>query len=306
MDNVQHHAQSVAIIDDSQENILELSDILKDFCIVMTATTGMKGLELIFSQNPDVVLVDARLDDMDGFEVCRILKADPRTEDIPIIFISSQRTEEDERIGLTAGAIDFINKPFSPLIVAARIKNHLRMKEQSDFLRNLSMTDGLTGLANRRQLDKYLDAEWRRCARISAPFSLIMIDIDYFKPYNDSYGHLQGDECLKAVANALSGTIQRPGDILARFGGEEFLAILPGIDLKGAVYLAEKMRQSVSSLGMPHKASLVADHVTISAGVATEPSCRDKSTHELVKVVDDQLYRAKSSGRNRVASPLRA
>jgi len=241
---------------------------------------------------------------MDGFEVCRILKSDPRTEDIPVIFISALSTEGDENKGLTTGAIDYIQKPFSPPIVKARVRNHLKMKEQSDVLRNFSMTDGLTGLANRRQFEKYLDAEWRRCARTSVPFSVIMIDIDYFKLYNDTYGHLQGDECLKEVARVLSGAIQRPGDVVARYGGEEFIGLLPGIDINGAVHLAEKMRQNVSQLGMPHSASRAADHVTISAGAAMERLCRDKPPHDLVKAADDQLYRAKESGRNRVMSSL--
>jgi diguanylate cyclase (GGDEF)-like protein len=302
--STQAHKQSIAIIDDSRENILILNDILKDLCNILVATSGKDGLELVYAQNPDVILLDIRMEDLDGFEVCKILKADPKTEDIPIIFISSLSTEEDERAGLSAGAIDYIQKPFSPPIVKARVKNHLKMKEQSDILRSFSMKDGLTGLANRRQLDKYVDSEWRRCERTSAPFSVIMIDIDFFKPYNDTYGHLEGDECLKAVAKALSGAIQRPGDIIARYGGEEFLGILPGIDLHGALYLAEKMRHSVEALGLPHGASVAADHVTISLGVATEGSCRDKSPHDLVKMADDQLYRAKNTGRNRVMSSL--
>jgi diguanylate cyclase (GGDEF)-like protein len=303
-DKIYGKRQSVAIIDDSRENILVLNEMLKDLCDVIVATSGKDGLELIYSQNPDVVLLDIMMDDMDGYEVCEILKADPRTQDIPIIFISALDADENERIGLTVGAIDYIHKPFSPPIVRARVQNHLKLKEQGDFLRNLSMTDGLTGLANRRQLEKYLDSEWRRCSRISVPFSVIMIDIDYFKPYNDTYGHLQGDECLKAVASVLSGSIQRPGDILARYGGEEFLAILPGIDIHGAIHLAEKMRLSVTHLGMPHASSKAADHVSISAGAAMETSCWENYPHDLVKVADEQLYRAKEAGRNRVVSSL--
>ncbi|MBI3580525.1 MAG: diguanylate cyclase [Nitrospinae bacterium] len=302
--DVRPKRQSIAIIDDSRENILVLNEILKDLCEIIVATSGMEGLELVHWQNPDVVLLDVNLGDMDGFEVCRILKSDPKTEDIPIIFISALSEEGAEDKGLTTGAIDFIQKPFSPPIVKARVKNHLKMKEQSDILRNFSLTDGLTGIANRRQFEIYLDAEWRRCARTSAPFSVIMIDIDYFKPYNDTYGHLQGDECLKEVARVLAGAIQRPGDVIARYGGEEFIGLLPGIEINGAVHLAEKMRKNVSQLGMPHAASLAADHVTISAGAAMETSCRDKSPRDLVKAADDQLYRAKEAGRNRVMSSL--
>jgi diguanylate cyclase (GGDEF)-like protein len=293
---------TVAVVDDSRENILILNELLKDFCEVIVATSGREGVELIIAKTPDLVLLDIRMDDISGFEVCRRLKEDEHTQHIPVIFITALDDEEDEKYGLKIGAIDYIRKPFSSHIVRARVTNHLKLKEQSDILRNLSMLDGLTGLPNRRLMESFLASEWKRCGRNSTPLSIIMIDIDYFKPFNDKYGHLSGDECLKAVATALSDSIQRPGDIVARYGGEEFIAILPGTGMEGASHLAERMRHNVSALNIPHELSRVAKNVTTCVGVATAESCREGSPLDLTKAADEHLYIAKEGGRNRVVS----
>ncbi|MBK3774589.1 diguanylate cyclase [Azospirillum aestuarii] len=292
----------ILVVDDIPSNVHVLSRILKDDHDIYFATDGAKALELAQSRLPDLVLLDIMMPGMDGYEVCSRLKADPITRDIPVIFISAKSEVEDETYGLEVGAIDFISKPISPPIVKARVRNHLLLKRQTDLLRTLSFADGLTGIANRRRFDEVLLREWRRCARVQLPLSLIMLDVDQFKPYNDHYGHQAGDECLRAVAQLLAGQMMRPGDLIARYGGEEFVCLLPETDEDGAVQVAERLRGTVADRRLPHAVSHVADHVTISLGVATAQPILDNTPDRLTQLADGLLYEAKRAGRNRVCS----
>lgn len=212
--------------------------------------------------------------DMDGYEVCRRLKQEEKTANIPVIFITARDQEEDETRGLDAGAVDYITKPFSLPIVGARVKTHLELKRHRDLLENLSSKDGLTGIPNRRRFDEMLKREWNSAVRKGNPLSLVMIDIDHFKAYNDNYGHWRGDDCLRLVAGALFSTPQRPGDFTARYGGEEFVSILPETDMEGALSVCRAMQKMIGALEIPHAFSTVAGHITISLG--QPPSFRPK------------------------------
>ena len=294
---------SILVVDDVPVNIKVLGESLKEEYRVRIATDGKRALDIAGSENPpDLILLDIMMPGMDGYETCRRLKANERTRNIPVIFITAKSLEEDETRGLEVGAVDYITKPFSLPIVHARIKTHLELKRHRDLLENLSSHDGLTGIPNRRRFDEALDLEWRRSGREAYAISLIMIDIDHFKAYNDNYGHIAGDECLRRVADCLFTMVNRPGDLMARYGGEEFAGILPMTGLKDAARLAEKMLTAVGGLAIPHLYSPTCDRVTISLGVATACSGGGMKSVALVEGADDCLYRAKNDGRNRVVS----
>lgn len=290
--------QTVLIVDDSPVNIKVLYEILGSEHDVIFAGDGNDALELSVSESPDLILLDIIMPGIDGYEVCRRLKSDPRTRAIPVIFITSMEQEADETKGLSLGAIDYITKPISPAIVKARVRNHLELKRYRDFLEGLSMMDGLTGIANRRRFDEYLDQEWRRAGRTAQPLSLIMMDIDFFKNYNDNYGHAAGDDCLKQVARSLTTALKRPGDVVARYGGEEFACILPETDGPGALQVAEALRESIILLGIPHAYSEAASYVTLSIGAVT--ASRDTSREKLIEEADRLMYVSKKSGRDRI------
>ncbi|WP_377808705.1 PleD family two-component system response regulator [Azospirillum sp. A29] len=290
----------ILVVDDIPSNVHVLSRILKDDYDIYFATDGERALDLVQARMPDLVLLDIMMPGMDGFEVCRRIKADPATHDIPVIFISAKSEVEDETRGLEVGAIDFITKPISPPIVKARVRNHLLLKRQTDLLRSLSFLDGLTGIANRRRFDDAMAREWRRCARSHLPLSLIILDVDHFKAYNDHYGHQAGDECLRMIAEVLSDRARRPSDLVARYGGEEFVCLLPETDGPGAVRVAEDFRTSVAECRIPHAQSPVIPYVTISLGVATVIPSAEGSPEQLAEMADQLLYRAKRTGRNRV------
>ena len=290
----------ILVVDDIPSNVHVLSRVLKDDYDIYFATDGEKALDLVQARMPDLVLLDIMMPGMDGFEVCRRIKCDPATHDIPVIFISAKSEVEDETRGLEVGAIDFITKPISPPIVKARVRNHLLLKRQTDLLRSLSFLDGLTGIANRRRFDETMVREWRRCVRSHLPLSLIILDVDHFKAYNDQYGHQAGDECLRLVAEVLSDHARRPSDLVARYGGEEFVCLLPETDGPGATRVAEGFRTAVAGRRIPHAQSPVAPHVTISLGVATLIPSPEGTPEQLAEMADQLLYRAKRSGRNRV------
>jgi diguanylate cyclase (GGDEF)-like protein len=288
------------LVDDQPVNIQTLYQIFADDHEVFMATSGEQALALCRDKQPDLVLLDVIMPGMDGLETCQRLKEDADTADIPVIFVTSQNSPEEETHGLEVGAVDFISKPVNPAVVRARVKTQLTLKAQTDALRMLASLDGLTGVPNRRIFDERLNAEWRACRRSGSPLSLLMIDVDHFKLYNDHYGHLDGDQCLKALASALASSVERGRDMLARFGGEEFVCLLPDTDLEGAKHIAEKLRQAVEGLAIPHVESKTAATVTVSLGVATTAQCDALEPPDLLKVADEQLYLAKQSGRNRV------
>ena len=274
------------VVDDQAVNIQALYQVFAKDSEVFMATSGKQAIEVCRQKMPDLILLDVLMPDMDGIEVCQILKDDAETQNIPIIFVTSQDSPEEETRGLEVGAVDFITKPVNPAVVRARVKTHLTLKMQSDALRALASIDGLTHLPNRRLFDERLEAEWRACRRAGSSIALIMIDVDHFKKYNDHYGHLEGDNCLKQVANSLMENNWRGRDLA---------------DLAGAMSKAESLRAKVEALAIPHELSANADCVTISVGVATTVPNDEKLAEFLLGLADEQLYKAKQAGRNGIA-----
>lgn len=285
------------LVDDQRINILTLHELFREECDIFMAMSGEQALEACQKVLPDLILLDVHMEGMDGHEVCRRLKKDLKTRDIPIIFVTAQGAEEDEVFGLELGAVDFIAKPINPVIVRARVNTHLTLKHQSDMLRSMALLDGLTGVANRRRFDEELARTWRQSLREKTELSAIMIDIDYFKRYNDHYGHMQGDACLRSVAGALETAVNRPYDLLARYGGEEFVCLLPNTHLGGAVVVAERMQACVQALQLEHSASGVGQRVTVSIGVSTMTANATDGPQVLLEAADRQLYQAKQAGR---------
>ncbi|NLW44239.1 MAG: diguanylate cyclase [Syntrophomonadaceae bacterium] len=294
--------QTVLAVDDSLLNLQIIADILKDECDVLTARNGAEAIRAACSDPPpDLILLDIVMPDMDGFEVCKRIKTIEKTKDIPIIYLTGMNNEYDEEYGLSLGAIDYITKPFKPSILRARVRNHLQLKYYRDRLARIGMIDGVTGIPNRRRFDEVISLEWRRATRSSQPLSLIMGDIDYFKNYNDTYGHLEGDACLRKVANRFCEILKRPGDLVGRWGGEEFACILPETEIGGAVTVAERIRKGIIDLAIPHLSSPIAPVVTVSLGVTTMVPKPGQDPIELIRRSDEALYKAKKAGRNRVA-----
>jgi diguanylate cyclase (GGDEF)-like protein len=295
----------ILIVDDDPVMVRVLARILAPMGEILFATDGESALRMVRERSPDAVLLDVEMPGMSGFDVCRAIKDDPSNADLPILFVSGHTDIETEAKGLEVGAVDYIMKPPSPPIVRARMRTQLVLRERTRQLLRLASIDGLTGLPNRRSFDETLDQEWRRARRNRTPLSLALIDIDFFKRYNDHYGHQAGDDCLKMVASTLAHAAERPGEIVARYGGEEFAVVLPLCDVPTARALAEKMRKRIADLGLPHAGSLIGDHVTISCGVATlmgdiESARAMPDEAALITAADQALYAAKEAGRDQV------
>jgi diguanylate cyclase (GGDEF)-like protein len=253
---------------------------------------------------PDLILLDVLMPGIDGYEVCRRCKADPLIADVPIIFTTALGDEEAEAHGLSLGAIDYVTKPIHPTVVRARVHNHLELKRMRDELAELSVTDTLTGLSNRRRLEQTLKVETARLARTGDWLSVIMLDIDFFKQFNDTYGHPEGDSCIAMIAAAISCAVRRASDLTARYGGEEFACVLPATDQAAATIVADNIKNQVRSLGIAHRNSAVAPYVTVSLGIATA-RCMPGMTPDLwIGRADNQLYVAKTAGRNQASGIL--
>jgi len=296
---IQMKRPSVLTVEDDNAIAALIGGVLSSECDTQSAGNGATALKMAIEIMPDLILLDVGLPDIEGFEVCRRLKANPVTAEIPVVFLTSRTSSTDEVDGLEAGGIDYITKPINPTILRARVHNHLELKRSRDALARMARLDGLTGVANRRAFDDLLLREWRRQARTGQPLAVIMIDVDHFKQFNDTYGHGAGDTCLKQVTLAAEGAMQRPADIIARYGGEEFVALLPDTALEGAMAVAEGIRAAVVTLEIPHAGSRAASQVTVSLGVACMTPEVDKDPDTLLKAADAQLYAAKSEGRNR-------
>ncbi|MBI5165979.1 MAG: response regulator [Magnetospirillum sp.] len=290
----------ILAVDDDPANIEVLNEVLGGEHELIFATDGRKGLDLARAVQPDLILLDVMMPDLDGFEVCARLKAERWTADIPVVFITGLGDIEAEMRGLEMGAVDYLTKPFSPPIVRIRVRNQIELKRARDRLARHALTDGLTGLANRRRFDEVLATEVSRLHRTGGILSVLLLDVDHFKKFNDTYGHPTGDECLKAVGQAIGSIITRSSDMAARYGGEEFACILPGTDHQGALAVAECIRRGIAALEICHRASTTADHVTVSIGSATASREGLESPQGIVSLADEQLYLAKTSGRNRV------
>jgi len=291
---------TLLIVDDSVTNIEVLVNLLKDDYKIKIAKNGKKALEIVEkSEQIDLILLDVVMPEMDGYSVCKELKNNPQTSHIPVVFITGNDMAQDEEYGLRLGAIDYIKKPFHPTIVKMRVQNHVNTKMQSDMLEQLSSYDGLTHIPNRRYFDENYKILFDKAQKEHIPLAVMMIDIDFFKPYNDNYGHGQGDETLIKVAQALSHTLKRPKDIVARYGGEEFVVIIEDVSKEGAQKVAHKLLKSIEALAIEHEYSEVSSVVSISLGVAYMEGDKGYSKEEFLKRADDALYEAKESGRNR-------
>ncbi len=303
---------NILLVDDDPVTIGVLGSVLQGAGQLRFATSGAEALRLARHQTPDLVLLDVDMPGMTGFEVCSTMKDAPDLADVPVIFITSHGSPEHEVTGLELGASDFVTKPLRAPLVLARVRMHLRVKQMADALRSAAYIDGLTGVANRRQFDAALERESARARRARAALSLLMIDIDMFKKYNDHYGHQAGDRCLIAVAQALRAEVHRPADLVARYGGEEFVVLLPDTDAEGACFLARQLLRTIEALNISHEASLVAGCVTLSIGVSTSPALDDGGSPadsrlgglqtpaagaDLLAAADQALYRAKEGGR---------
>ncbi len=291
--------QTILIVDDEPINIKALEFVLGEEHYLTYATSGEMALEMAQTDpQPDLILMDIVMPGLDGFEVCAQLKKNDRTRNIPVVFLTAKWETSEEAKGLELGAVDYIRKPFSPPIIRARIRNHLELKKNRDLLENLSTLDGLTNIPNRRRFDEIYAHEWTRAIRTKSPLSLLFIDIDHFKNYNDLYGHLAGDDCLKAVARVLQSSLGRPADFLARFGGEEFIILLPDTREQGCIHLAENIRSALKTLHIEHLDSPVADYLTVSIGSVTCTDVAQCDRSNLLEHADRMLYLAKNEGRN--------
>lgn len=300
--NSHRETQTVLVVDDAISNIKMLGEILRSECNIIFATSGKDALHQAQKMRPDLILLDVVMPEMDGYEVCSLLKQSKYTDMIPVIFVTALDNAEDEEKGLELGAIDYIIKPFHPPIVRMRIRNHLELVRYRNKLKLLSTTDGLTGIANRRRFDDQLQKEWGRAHREQEPLSIIFIDIDRFKNYNDYYGHLQGDECLRHVAQAIQSSHIRETDVVARYGGEEFACILPNTNLQGAEEFANKLASAIEVLNIRHEKNGEYENVTVSMGISCTTPTDNSSIDDFLVFVDGCLYEAKEAGRNRYIS----
>ena len=323
----QQSSNHILIVDDKPENLLVLESLLEDMdCNVIKASSGNEALGLMLDYDFALVLLDVQMPEMDGFETAELMKGNELTRYIPIIFVTAISKEEFSIFkGYEIGAVDYLSKPIEPVIFKSKVKVFLELysqkkllEHQSELLQlkikeltelqdanckleNLSLSDGLTGIANRRNLDQYIKMCWENAIRSKKPLSLIMGDIDFFKQYNDNYGHLKGDECLIKVAGDLALNIKRPMDFVARYGGEEFIVILPDTGAQGAMFMAENLRKSIENLGIPHGYSPISEHITMSFGVVTTCPEHGDLLEDFIHQVDRALYAAKGSGRNKVS-----
>jgi diguanylate cyclase (GGDEF)-like protein len=317
----------ILVIDDTPPNLhLLITMLTRKGYEAKGVNDGLVALSDVQRQKPDLVLLDINMPSMNGFEVCEQLKSNDLTCDIPVIFISARDEVLDKVQAFAVGGVDYITKPFQIAEVLARVDNQLALRrlqrqlqqqnerliqevnsriiaetllqEANEKLGQLVNLDGLTQIANRRCFDEYLEQEWQRLSREQMPLSLIMCDIDFFKNYNDTYGHIVGDDCLRRVALLIKQSVRRPADLAARYGGEEFVVVLPNTDIEGAMQIAEGIRRGLLDLEIPHEDSAVSEFVTLSMGVTSLVPKTDSNPSVLLTAADYALYRAKELGRN--------
>ena len=295
--NVPATRARLLVVDDQPINIQVMNQIFAEQYQVFMATSGQQALDFCHRTPPDLVLLDIVMPGMDGYEVCTALKAAPDTCDIPVIFVTAHTDATQETRGLEVGAVDFISKPVNPAVVRARVKTQLILKCQSDLMRRLVFLDGLTGVFNRRYFDQQLATEMARALRAQKPLALIMLDVDFFKRFNDHYGHQAGDDCLRQVAQTLKASLRRPADLVARYGGEEFACVLPETEFEQAMTMARELEAGVRQKAIAHSHSDVAPVITVSLGVAGFTASASGDATALLALADAQLYLAKASGR---------
>ena len=291
--------EKILIVDDSLLQATQLKAIIEDEYDVTIAQTAEDGLRRASDEDFSLILLDVVMPEMDGFTLLKKLQEEIITQSVPVILITSLADAVNEQHGLILGAVDYITKPYIPLIVKARVNTHVKLYRYRRQIEEQSMTDQLTGVANRRRYDRYSLAKWSEAARLQVPFSICMFDIDHFKMYNDTFGHPAGDKVIAAIAKTISSHLKRSTDFVARYGGEEFVAISMGDTSKKIFEHLQKVRQAIEDLHIPHDPN-VSEWVTVSVGgVTVVPETRD--TYDVyLKIADTMLYDAKKHGRNRV------
>ncbi|MDX1301585.1 diguanylate cyclase domain-containing protein [Photobacterium sp.] len=318
----------ILIVDDRPENLLALEGLLEQFNIdLIKANSGEEALAHTLDHEFALILLDVQMPGMDGYEVAELMRGNKKNRHIPIIFVTAaSKASAHVFKGYESGAVDYLFKPLVPMVFQSKVGVFIELFQQKEALREktqefnrklveleelqqqleetneqllmLSTTDGLTGLLNRRRFDEVFNAEWKRGVRAQRPLSLIMLDIDHFKAYNDTYGHQVGDDCLREVARTLSSIPLRELDKFARIGGEEFAIILPETDSEGAMQVAKRIRESIDILSKPHSSSPSSNYLTVSVGVSTVIPNLKLSSRKLMELADNALYEAKHSGRN--------
>ncbi len=321
--------KTILVIDDSIDSRTLICHILNQagYDHILEADSARQAFDLLgidrpegdidFGPRVDLILLDIVMPEMDGIATCIKLKATPQTADVPIIMVTADTKDVSLQNAFEQGAMDYVNKPINRVELCARVKSALLLKDEMDrrielarelaaankILQRTALTDGLTGIANRRYFDEFLKKEWRRCRREQQPITLCLVDIDFFKAYNDSYGHLQGDDCLKKVAAILAASVKRPGDLVARYGGEEFALILSETTEDGGCAVAHRIMREVAARNIPHENSTVSDRITLSFGVAMLTPMAATAVHDLITQADRALYEAKNMGRDRISCP---
>ncbi len=294
----------ILIVDDDSSVVIALHKVLQDFGRIRFAVTGAQALDMIKENRPDLILLDVELPDANGIDLCLMLKENTLTSNIPVLFITSTIDTGFEEKVFDAGASDYIIKPLKPRVVAARVHTHLAYHQALVQLKKLAHTDGLSGLANRLAFDEHLDIEFRRARRQHEPLSIVMIDIDEFKKYNDHFGHVAGDDCIRLISRELNEITKRPTDVVARYGGEEFALLLPNTDKNGAQTLINHLMTAITDLSIQHAPQAIFPTVTVSVGFTTLESLSSNigsiSATEIVEIADQALYQSKHEGRNRV------
>ena len=293
---------SILIVDDEKSNIMALTEILRPEYTIFSAINGRDAIDIVEEYTPDIILLDILMPEMDGHDVIAELKNSDKTHNIPVIFITGLDSIKDEEKGLSLGAVDYISKPFSPVIVKLRVRSQVKVINLIRTIELMSMTDQLTGIPNRRGFDNRMHLEWSRAIREHASISILLMDVDRFKVYNDTYGHQQGDVLLQAVAKIAAQSLNRSIDFVARWGGEEFVVLLENTDLNGAMNIAERIRANVENTVVLAEEG-IQTKVTISIGVNTHAPTPESSRDIFISKADKALYKAKETGRNKVCGP---
>jgi len=327
MSNLTKDFNRVLIVDDLPANLKLLTEVLtKHGFEVRCAPNGDLALKNIPRFQPNLILLDILMPNLDGYEVCTEIKQNPETKDIPIIFLTALEDSFNKVKAFQKGAGDYISKPFQIEEVIIRVEHQIKiqrlqqqlqqqnqklkqevkrrkkiendLKEANRKLEYLANYDGLTSVANRRYFTEILEQEWYGLQRQQLPLSIILCDVDYFKPYNDNYGHPEGDQCLQKIAKLLDKTLNRHTDLVARYGGEEFIILLPNTDLIGTQKVVQNIQMNLKESNLPHLYSLVEKRVTLSFGITCQIPEPSLTPEALIKKADDALYEAKRRGRN--------
>jgi len=292
---------SLLIVDDENTNLKVLTHILGHDYTIFTATNGTNAIEKAKEYKPDLILLDILMPDMNGYDTLSLMKQCEEIKKIPVVFITGLSSDEDEEKGLTLEAADYITKPFSSMIVKLRVRNQIQIINQMRTIEHLSLIDQLTNIANRRSFDDRLYMEWKQAIREHTTISILLIDVDNFKNLNDTYGHQQGDVVLKTMAAIFPRAFKRPGDFAARWGGEEFVVLLPNTPKEGAIEIAEKIRSDIENTEIIFKNGAKVK-ITVSIGVNSLIPTHDDSVDAFISNADDMLYAAKNAGKNKVIS----